>query len=179
MKNKIKGNKNINAGRDVIFQSPNELKEEGVLEDIFQYVLTKINDIDFKKEKNDKLLHTIEKIKLNFKKEEDQEEVKIYFTNSYHKITLIERYFESLTNEEQTDIHNYSYLKYCELKSETQSPILILRQLFKIFLPNGKEKNPQYTNLANALVLFFFDDCTIFEKTNSEKKTQTSLFDEL
>ncbi len=179
MKSNILGNNNINAGRDVIFNSPNEQKEQGVLEDIFNFVLKKIGTSDSQKGKTDKLLHTKQKIELNFKGDDERQEVKEYFTQSYHKITLIERYFELLTSEEQSDVHNYSFLKYRELRDEVKKPIIILRELFKIFLPDGKEKNPQYINLANALVLFFFDDCTIFEKTEKEKQEQKTLFDEL
>lgn len=179
MKSNTIGNNNITAGGDVIFNSPNEQREQGVLEDIFKYVLDRIGTSDQKKEKADKLLHTKQKIELNFKSDDEQHEVKEYFTKSYHKITLIEKYFELLTSEEQSDVHNYSYLKYRELKGNGKAPINILRELFKIFLPDGKEKNPQYINLANALVLFFFDDCTIFEKTEQEKNKQKTLFDEL
>lgn len=180
MRNLIKGNRNILANRDVnIFEAPDEKKEQGILEVIFQYVLEKIQHSDGVKEKPDSLLHTKQKIELNFSENDEQDEVKIYFTNSYHKITLIEKYFQLLSTEEQRDIHNYAYYKYCELKDKLNSPIQILRELFKIFLPDDKDKNPQYVNLANAIVLFFFDDCTIFEKTFVEKNNQKTLFDEL
>lgn len=180
MRNSIKGNKNILANRDVnIYELPDEKREQGILEEIFQFVLDKIDNIESNRTKPDKLLHTKEKIELNFRDNNEQEEVKIYFTNCYHKISLIEKYFETLDIEEQSDIHNYAYLNYQELKEKFKKPILVLRELFKIFIPDLKEKDPQYVNIANALVLFFFDDCTIFEKTKGEKNIQTTLFDNL
>ncbi len=159
--------------------SDNEKREQGILEEIFNYVINKVKDNSKRNKKSDKLIHTKEKIELNFEGEAERQEVKEYFTHSYHKIILIESYFELLSAEDQNDIHSYSYLRYQELKGKLDSPINILRELFKIFLPDGKEKNPMYINLANALVLFFFDDCTIFEKTAHEKDDHKTIFDEL
>lgn len=180
MKTNIEGNNNIVAGSgSKVFVIPDEKREQGVIEEIFQMVLDKIETQQTNKAQPERLVHTLEKIQLNFFDIEEQQEVKCYFTASYNKISLIERYFETLENEDQNDIHNYAFLNYCELKTKFNSQILILRELFKVFIPDSKDKNPQYVNIANAIVLFFFDDCTIFEKTQSERIKQISLFDDL
>ena len=59
MRNSIKGNKNILAERDVnIYELPDEKREQGILEEIFQFVLEKIDNSKSNRTKPDKLLHT-------------------------------------------------------------------------------------------------------------------------
>ena len=174
----VNGDRNIITGDNpIIFVAPDERREQGVIEDIFQFVLDKIANQTLNKSRPEKLLHTREKIELNFKNVVERDEVKQYFTHSYNKISIIEKYFETLQNEDQNDIHNFAYSNYCELKTQLNTPILILRELFKVFIPDTKDRNPQYVNIANSIVLFFFDDCTIFEKTEKELSRQTTLFD--
>lgn len=180
MKTKIEGNKNIVTGDNSnIFITPDEKKEQGIIEELFKFVLRQMKENVTNQNRPNKLIHTLEKIKINFEKTSEQNEVKQYFTHSYTKITQIERYFENLDSEDQNDIHNFAHLRYQELKQKYNNPIETLRNLFKEFVPKNKESNPQYVNLSNAIVLFFFDDCTIFEKTKIEKSNQTSLFDSL
>jgi len=38
--------------------------------------------------------------------------------------------------------------------------------------PNEKKNNPKYKNAAHAFILLFFDDCTIFEKTEKQKSVK-------
>lgn len=180
LKAEVTGDKNILSNRDTIINyNQNEEREQGVIEDVFNYVITKIKDFPFKKGEPDKLLHTKQKIELNFKLLSEQNEVKEYFTNGYNKLTLIESYFETLGTEEQNDIHNFAFYNYSQLKDKGLKSIKIFRELFKVFIPDYKEKEPMYINIANAIVLFFFDDCTIFEKTEKENNNQTSLFDDI
>ena len=178
MKINIEGNRNIVTGDNAnIFIAPDEKKEQGIIEELFKFVLKQMHESHTNQNRPNKLIHTLEKIKINFENLSEQNEVKQYFTHSYNKINLIERYFENLDSEEQNDIHNFAHLRYQELKHKYNTPIETLRNLFKEFVPKNKESNPQYVNLSNAIVLFFFDDCTIFEKTKIEKSNQTSLFD--
>jgi hypothetical protein len=180
MKTKIEGNHNIvSEGDATIFIAPDEKKEQGIIEELFEFVLEQVDENKKSKNRPNKLVHTLDKIKLNFTNVSEQNEVKQYFTNSYNKITQIEKYFETLDNEEQNDIHNFAHLKYQELKHKYDNPIETLRNLFKEFVPKNKESSPLYVNISNAIVLFFFDDCTIFEKTKKEESKQTSIFDSI
>lgn len=181
MSNKAKGKNNIQSGRDTIVQSL-DLNEYGIIDDIFENVLNKIKDsspIDTKSSNvQDKLIHINKKIEINFKRDEEREEIKQYFTQLFTKITIVESIFQTLDTEQQNDIHYYILNCYNGYKrdSSISNPVEILEKLSLNFLPNNQFKNPTYNSIARAIVLFFFDDCTIFEKTDTEPKQHT-LFD--
>jgi hypothetical protein len=186
MKNSIEGHKNIVANRDVnIFQdSANRTENEiGVINDIFNYVLevTKEKElVDSKKAlTTDKLIHINDKIKINFQKESDITEVKEYFTHLFSKIYAVEKSFQTLEENDQQDVHFFVSSNYYDLKREGEDNIQILKKLSNIFIPPNQIKNPSYFSVSQAIVLFFFDDCTIFEKTLAEMNLQTSLFDKI
>ncbi|MER3329220.1 MAG: hypothetical protein RIF34_06535, partial [Candidatus Kapaibacterium sp.] len=90
-----------------------------------------------------------------------------------------ERYLATFDTELQTDLENHIYTKYIDLKAENVSNIQILRGIFKIYVPDGQSNNPSYVNMAQAFVLLFFEDCTIFEKTEDEVSKQGDLFSSL
>ncbi|MDF0718235.1 hypothetical protein PY092_18885 [Muricauda sp. 334s03] len=188
MNSEINGDGNVASGRDTYITNnniQNESKDYGVIQTIFNHVFERVNGENREDEKKsssakDKLIHIKDKIELNFKTAEDIEEVKSYFTQLYTKISFVENAFQSLDSEEQTDIHYYILSHYKGLKrsSENLSPIKILSELTQIFIPEQYSQNPTYRGIAQAIVLFFFDDCTIFEKTKKEPRTPT-LFDKL
>lgn len=182
----VSGAGNVTSGNDthihynVYLQTADtEISGQTVIDDILTFVIDNIKKPgNTVKGKPEKLIKTRQKIERNFKKADERAEVKEYFTHSYTKINLIEEKYRLLDNNVQLEIHGYIFSVYKELKTN-KSGIEILRELFKHFLPTGKEKDPQYVSFAKAFVLFFFDDCTIFEKTKQEKAAQTSLFDGL
>lgn len=157
-----------------------ESKEEGVIEEIFNNALkmVEIDPVKSRDKDSGKLVHALKKIKINFKSIEEEQEVRTYFSNSYNKKNSIERYLISLESEFQIDLENHIFGKYSDLKS-TKPNIEILRDLFKLYIPFSKESDPMYTNMAQAYVLLFFEDCTIFEKTEEEKNKQGDLFSQL
>lgn len=182
----IKGNNNTQA-ETIVYTTNNysateqeEVVDRGIVDEIFNSIISSIQDGQSNKEKGltEVLLKSGKKIIKNFKTDADREEVKDYYKYAYLKISLIEENYQKIGiergNDVQSDIHGYIHGLYIELKGKHDSSILILRELFKKLVPKGKEDNPLYVNIAKAFVLFFFDDCTIFEKTAEEKK-QTKL----
>ncbi|SNB22487.1 hypothetical protein KU06062604_780008 [Flavobacterium psychrophilum] len=186
MKNKINGNDNFTAQRDVnVYQSSVDTSENefGVINDIFNYVIKVANEkelVDSKKAlTTDKLVHLNEKIKINFQNENDINEVKIYFTQLFSKINAVEKSFQTLDENDQQDVHFFVSSNYYDIKREEENKIVILKKLANFFIPPNQIKNPTYFSISQAIVLFFFDDCTIFEKTKSEINLQTNLFDNI
>lgn len=179
--NGVYGNVTINNNLNNNYSEHyDESKEEGVIKEIFDNALNLVetDPIENRDKDNGKLIHALKKIQINFKTKEEEEEVRTYFSNSYNKKNSIEGYLIGLDSEFQLDLENHIFGKYVELKS-TKPNIEILRDLFKLYIPNSKENDPMYTNMAQAYVLLFFEDCTIFEKTEEEISKQADLFSEL
>jgi hypothetical protein len=157
-----------------------EEEEQIIIQEIFDNAikLSKIDSISVKYKDNGKLTHTLKKIQINFKDKNHENEVRRYFTNSFNKKNSIERYLASLDSELQTDLENHIFSKYSHLKDNKNS-LEILRELFIVYLPSSEKNNPVYANMAQAYVLLFFEDCTIFKKTEEEINRQTDLFSDL
>lgn len=176
------GNSSVTINNEINNYSShhNEIEEEGVIKEIFDNAIELVQSDPVESEQKDsgKLVHTLKKIQINFKNTEEEQEVRIYFSNSFNKKNSIEKYLSSLDSEFQIDLENHIFGKYSELKS-TKTNIEILRELFRIYVPKNKENDPAYVNVAQAYVLLFFEDCTIFEKTQEELNKQTDLFSEL
>lgn len=157
-----------------------DVVDRGIIDKIFNNIISSIKEGQANKEKglSEVLLKSGKKIIKNFKTDADRDEVKDYYKYAYLKIGLIEENYKKIGiergNDVQSDIHGYIHGLYTALKGKHNSSIEVLRELFKKLVPKGKEDNPLYVNIAKAFVLFFFDDCTIFEKTAEEKK-QTKL----
>lgn len=157
-----------------------EVEEQIIIQEIFDNAieLSKVDNVLIDYKDDGKLTHTLKKIKINFKDKKHEGEVRTYFTNSFNKKNSIERYLISLDSELQTDLENHIFSKYSLLK-DTKTSLEILRELFTIYLPISKKSNPVYANMAQAYVLLFFEDCTIFEKTEEEINKQIDLFSDL
>ena len=97
----------------------------------------------------------------------------------FSKITAVEKSFQALDENDQQDVHFFISSNYYDIKREEQNKIIILKKLSSIFIPPTQIKNPTYYSISQAIVLFFFDDCTIFEKTVNEINMQSNLFDQL
>jgi hypothetical protein len=115
-----------------------------------------------------------EKIQLNFKDEGDRNAVRQYLKFAYTKLHKIDEQIKIGGSERERQLQSHIFGKYRALKKSEMGNIEILEALFQDFVVKGKEENPEYTDIAKAFVLFFFDDCTIFEKTEEEK--QSALF---
>ena len=150
----------------------------GIITEILEYVIensqSKMNQRE--KAKPEKLLKAETKIKRNFKKASDKKVVGNLYLFALQKTALIEEKFSQLDSNNQADIHSSIYSKYIENKSRNMSSMENLKNLISCYIPKGKENNPHYENCAKAFVLFFFGDCTIFEKTKDEKAYTPNLF---
>lgn len=186
----VEGSENIASGRDTnltrsvsnnyhLAVSDSE-SEIGIINNIFDYVAKVASQTEINVKVNDtKLLHINEKINLNFEKKEDRLEIRGYFTELYKNIHWVEKCFQSIDEFNQNCIHHYIRNKYNDLKIHEQNKILLLKSLTTFFIPPKQSKNPMYFTIAQSIVLFFFDDCTIFEKTEKEKARVLDLFKDL
>jgi hypothetical protein len=165
------GNQTINYNT---FQ--NEKEELTIIEELFTFVISKIKE-DSGITSSKEHLNLSDKIKLNFRSDAEQKEVTEYVKLALLKIELIEKQFQLFSPEQQNDIQSHILGQYNNFKRDLSSNIEILNKLFDEFTPNNKKQNSTYINLAKALVLFFFDDCTIFEKTKTEIGKQQNLFE--
>lgn len=166
----------VTAGKDVVgrdkveirnyYTTPQEYEEDlGIIQDIFNYILSYPKKETKPQEKD--LIDVKEKIKINF---QDIGEISELLLRAYGNMNIIEELYESLDNYDQSLISSDVFNNYLELKYEGgYSTEQILFRLFNIYVPIGKEKNPQYKSMARSLVFFFFEDCTWGEKTEKEK----------
>ncbi|MEO9533219.1 MAG: hypothetical protein ABJG68_09795 [Crocinitomicaceae bacterium] len=173
------GNNNRTEIHNYFNEHHNDSEDFSIVQEIFEHAIKMASISPHTKEVDDgKLIHILEKIHLNFTSKEDIKEVREYFTRSINKKNAIERFLKDLDSETQLDLEGHISMKYNELKGQMPN-IDILRELFQLFIPKGKEKMPDYSNTARAFVLLFFEDCTIYEKTASEKSTNKDLFSDL
>jgi len=136
----------------------------GIINEIFQYIINNKRSHKYTDKKN---IDVSEKIKLNFIGNED--EIHGYFTNAYTYISLIDEVFSDFDSYDQEDIHGDIKFKYNSFKHQEYDSIRILNELVNNYSPPNKKKNPTYTRMAIAIVLFFFEDCTWGIKTDKEK----------
>jgi len=159
---------NLQAGRDININYSGDAKSEErdfeIIDEIFKNVVQKIKNKDYNR-LDKKYLRIHEKIKLNFVDTKDKERVQDYFKTAYTITSLIETRMQEEDSVIQEILGGHIFEKYNKLKDEGLENINILEKLFGQFIIKGKEDNPFYTSCARAFVLFFFDDCTIFEKT--------------
>lgn len=170
-----------NIEKNMYMDVHNEEKEHEILIEIFNKAIERSKTITNEEKKklasknSDIWIHTEKKkIPLNFKKSEEQYEVKEYFKLSLLKKEVIREIFESYDNFDLNEISLILFFDYNKCKEDEKDNIKILRKLIDIYT---LKKNKNYKSLAIAFVLTFFEDCTIFEKTETEQKDiQTSLF---
>lgn len=163
---------NLQAGRDINLNYSSAAgankRDFSIIDEIFRNVIKKIKTKDYS-ESNKEYLQVSKKIQLNFKGKEDQDRVREYFKHAYTVVSLIEERMREEDNEIQKMLGGHIFEKYNKLKDQDLENIHILESLFSQFIITGKEDDPYYTSCARAFVLFFFDDCTIFKKTDTEK----------
>lgn len=154
---------------------PEKLTEEQevtILDEIFEDILKTIKgkQADYSYTTS---INLDEKIQINFSSDEEREEVKEYLKYALSKLKLIEDRMAIEESSNQDDIHAFVVGLYRKYKKSGKTNMENLIALFDDVLPKSKKNDIHYQNLAKALILFFFDDCTIFEKTKEEKYAHT------
>ena len=160
---------NIQAGHDVNFTqtAQSDQKDFGIIDKIFKSVIKQLESSDRRPDKEH--VNLSRKIEINFRNEEERRRVQEYFKYAYTKIALIEKRIQEEDPEVQNDLHGHVFQRYNALKDKGLGSIEILENLFSQFIIPDKKDNAEYSNLTRAFILFFFDDCTIFEKTDAKK----------
>lgn len=148
---------------------PAVAEDMGIIAIIFKYVTDNIHECNnYDKSKPPAgWVKTSEKIQINFSLSETQTVVG-YYKYTLPKVRMIEQYFQTLDSENQAELHSHMFGMYSVNKANGMSPIDNLHKLFEAVIPANQKLNARYTSMAKSLVLFFFEDCTIFEKTLSE-----------
>jgi len=155
-----------------LFEDLTEEQEIVILDAIFEDILETIKD------KHAEYTYTTsinldEKIQINFSLKEEQEELRDYLKYAFSKLQLINDRMAIEAPSNQDDIHAYVVGLYHKYRKAGKTNMDILVSMFDDVLPKSKKSDIHYQNLAKALILFFFDDCTIFEKTKEEKNAYT------
>lgn len=160
---------NLQASRDATFIhiAKSDERDFGIIDEIFKSVIKDLASSDLKTDREH--VNLSKKIEINFKDGEERERVQEYFKYAYTKIALIEKRIQEENLEVQNDLHGHVFQRYNTLKDEGFDNIKILEDLFLQFVIPDKKDNAEYSNLTRAFILFFFDDCTIFEKTDAKK----------
>jgi len=160
---------NVQAGRDATFIhiAKSDERDFGIIDEIFKSVIKSLGSSESLPDKEH--INLSKKIEINFNDEEERRRVQEYFKYAYTKIALIEKRIQEEDSEVQNDLHGHLFQRYNSLKDGGLNNLQILEDLFSQFIIPSKKDNAEYTNLTRAFILFFFDDCTIFEKTESEK----------
>ncbi|MDD2516351.1 MAG: hypothetical protein PHF26_03995 [Candidatus Gracilibacteria bacterium] len=139
-----------------------------IFEDILKIIKNNTDDYSYSTS-----IDLDKKIKINFSSKNDQDEVRDYLKYALSKLKLVNDRMAIEESSNQDDIHSYIVSLYQKHKRSGETNIEILVSLFDDILPKTKKNDIHYQNLSKAFVLFFFDDCTIFEKTRSEKYAYT------
>jgi hypothetical protein len=146
-----------------------EDNETSIVDTIFRNVLNDIETGVGDKYTYSESIKIVEKIQINFISTQERNSVSEYFRFAYRKYKLIQDRVQLEKPEVQNDLHADIFERYSKLKTQNLSNIEILDKLFTDYVPSGYEENETYKNLSKAYVLFFFEDCTIFEKTAGER----------
>jgi len=166
-------NNNQVAARDIhnytLTDQNSEEEELGIISDIFTHVIDCNESKDQSASRPDNWIHTSEKIRINFLAT-DFDEVKMHYKYALTKVSTIKNFFQSLPVNNQDDLHGCFFAIYQNNRQNGLTAIQNLHALFDWVIPNSKKKNPKYRSIGNAIVLLFFEDCSIFEKTEQEKQ---------
>lgn len=118
------------------------------------------------------LLHSREKIALNFKNANDADQVARYLRNSLAYSDLIGEVVNDYPGLDPADLEDYIRDMYNKLKLNDKRPMYILQSLFDLFVPSDKREDLMYLSWSRRIVMKYFENCTIFERTESERQTQ-------
>lgn len=145
-----------------------------VLDEIIEYALQTVDENTEPYLDDQTLININDKIVLNFEDEAERQAVRDIRERTFTQIKLIDQNFNEKLPEDLDAITQCVHDVYNELKSQDKKPFEILLEMFKAFTPKNKNLSPAHRLAVRGFVLYFFDDCTIFEKTKAE--LQTTLF---
>lgn len=113
-----------------------------------------------------------EKIAINFVESDVRDRIKEQIISGYEFLPLVNKAYTALSSFDQKCIKHQVNTDYSNLKSrgiENEQIFSELSQRYNI------RKNEHYNFLSLCMVVYFFDDCSIFERTKQEKMVQGSL----
>ena len=165
-----------------IFLSPDygegakqDLENYSIINELLTYVLNlaKHTNSNLSRDAYD-FVNIKEKLKINFVNFDDRKRVYDYLVFCFEFLATIEHVFSSLDNLDQKAIRHQVRTDYDQLKAQSTDNVQIFSELSQRY---NTQHNERYKLLSRCLVVYFFDDCTIFEKTSKEAlMVQQSLY---
>lgn len=141
-----------------------------VIEEILDLCISRMEESDLPPHSNDlTLTHTREKIQINFTDEDDAEMVNSYLLNAIPNSNLIGEVINEHPTLDQAQLEDYLRDVYNKHKLQDNRPLAILMAMVDMFIPKGKEEDILYITWSRYFVMKFFENCTIFKKTQKEK----------
>lgn len=168
------GSKNKLAGRDIKISNRYEQRARGIslkmklYKELFDSLLRDLDSNQTVITDDGVFLRTKSKIELNFP--ESKEVVADYYNESICELELVRSAIQMYSGSQQKAVHSQLRRRYNELKLEYKEPLAIFHALVEYMTPREKQDDPLYSGVAQSIVLFFFEDCTLFEKTFAERR---------
>jgi hypothetical protein len=167
-------------------------KEEsdlGIIGEIFDYIFEKIktttSTYDDVHGGKDNIRKLNEKIKINFENTH-RKMAKETFTKNWERKALVEHFVQQQMEIDENRIfaliewiqHEYVTISGADDFETPIKDFTVFEKIGRTFLPENKQKNPDYVSNSKAIVLYFFEFCEIGEKTDKKngKFSQKSLF---
>lgn len=142
-----------------------------VINEIIRTCITKLEGESLKPDPdNASLLHSKEKIALNFKDSGDADQVTNYLRNTLAYADLIGEAINDYPDLDSGDLEDYVRDVYNKHKLKDQRSMYILQSMFESFIPADKRDDIIYMSWSRRFVMKYFENCTIFERTELEQQ---------
>lgn len=162
-------------------------EDRDILKELFSFILKKNTQPEVRRNvEPEKLTHIKDKIVLNFSVHQ-HDKVKKSFNNLYHLVHQTETFIKDQILIDEDSIYELKeriQSEYCRIgkKGDVNCAIndhLIIDEVARTLLTDGRTNHTRFLNAAKAVVLFFFVYCDIGRKTDDEvNQKEPDLFDD-
>ncbi len=143
----------------------------GVVNDIIAHCVKSMETTELGIKKTQELpLHTKEKIALNFEDPNEADIVVRYIQTSLVYSSDLNDAINQFPNLDSSDLEGYMLHTYTRLSTNGTTPIQILSDMFDFFTPPEHKEDYAYMSWARRFVCKYFENCTIFKRTETEMK---------
>lgn len=120
---------------------------------------------------DERLLHSKEKIELNFQGTSDADQVTEYLRHSLAYSDTIAEAINQYPGLDPVDLEDYMRDVYNKHKLKDSRSMHILLAMFDSLVPAEKADDIIYLSWSRRFVMKYFENCTIFERTKAEQQT--------
>jgi hypothetical protein len=161
-------------------------QDRDIIDEIFHHILENVpsKGTTLKQIRDSKPFPKLKvKVPLNFPKQQ-MNTFQEMLHQTWDKKNLVEHYLAELSAIDQTkvfDLREHIQSEFRRIKSSSDHNIEIgdlpiIEQLSEQYLKDSKKNDPVYQANAKAIVLYFFEFCTIGQKTKKEEGETLDLF---